>query len=364
MSYNSNPIYTAADFNEQFDLTDVSDTTPNFEGEKYIKENFVEQGLEPMRPVPSKGYDRLQQNRFASAQVPGAPPPETRPNTNRGRITTRKDDTVQDISIGLQDHDEAVMYYFNNVIKPSVIINGNRTNVPVIYGAPERWKSVQKDGYYRDKEGKIQVPLIMFKRDSVEKRRDLGNKLDGNNPQLHYIFQEQYTKRNQYDNFSVLQNMIPQREFHAVVVPDFVKLNYTCTIWCDYVAQMNKLIEMINFTSDSYWGDKERFKFNAKIDTFSNTTELQQGDNRIVKTDFGLVLQGYLVPDSINKELAKKPQKYFSKSTVVFNSELSVLPSVSTMTREQVRAATGAQNIQQAGTGLGYTQIGINNQIG
>ena len=35
----------------------------------------VEQGLEPMRPVPSKGYDKLQQNRFASAQVPGAPPP-------------------------------------------------------------------------------------------------------------------------------------------------------------------------------------------------------------------------------------------------------------------------------------------------
>ena len=38
---------------------------------------------------------------------------------------------------------------------------------------PERWKGVQQDGYYRDKEGKIQTPLIMFKRDSVEKRRDL-----------------------------------------------------------------------------------------------------------------------------------------------------------------------------------------------
>ena len=122
------------------------------------------------------------------------------------------------------------MYYFNNVIKPSVIINGNRTNVPVIYGAPERWKGVQKDGFYRDKEGKIQVPLIMFKRDSVEKRRDLGNKLDGNNPQLYYTFQEKYTKRNQYDNFSVLQNRQPQKEFHAVVVPDFIKLSYSCII--------------------------------------------------------------------------------------------------------------------------------------
>jgi hypothetical protein len=37
---------------------------------------------------------------------------------------------------------------------------------------------------------------------------------------------------------------------------------------------MNKIIEAINYASDSYWGDKERFKFNAKIDTFSNSVEV------------------------------------------------------------------------------------------
>jgi hypothetical protein len=328
--------------------------------------------IDPRSPLPNSRYQILKDNYTATPNsitdpqfptVDGVGKPETRPNTNRGTITSRKDDTVQDISIGLQDHDEAIMYYFNNVIKPSVIINDNRTNVPVVYGSPERWKGVQRDGYFRDKEGKLQTPLIMFKRDSVEKRRDLGNKIDGNNPQLHYTFQEKYTKRNQYDNFSVLQNRIPQREYHAVVVPDFIKLNYTCIIWCDYVAQMNKLIEMINYTSDSYWGDKERFKFNAKIDTYSNTTEIAQGNNRVVKTNFGLTLQGYLVPDSINKELSKKPQKYYSKSTVVFNGELSVTPSGAPITREQVRGATGVQNIQQTGTGTGYTQIGSTNII-
>ena len=319
--------------------------------------------INPRRPIPASGYDRLRENISSNIQIPSAPPPETRANINRATITSRIDDDVKDVSIGLQDHDEAIMYYFNKVIKPSVIINGNRTNVPIIYGAPERWKSVQKDGYYRDKEGKIQVPLIMFKRDNVEKRRDLANKIDANNPQLYYIFQERFTKRNQYDNFSVLQNRIPQKELHTVVVPDFVKLTYTCTIWCDYVAQMNKLIEMINYTSDSYWGDAEKFKFNAKIDTFSNTTELNQGDNRIVKTDFGLTLQGYLVPDSINKELTKKPQKFFTKSTVVFNSELVVAPSPNTLTREQVRAATGAQNISNIGEGIGYQTIGLDNII-
>ena len=329
--------------------------------------------IDPRRPIIKRGYSKLQDNYTATPnsatdpQFPtldGVRKPETRANINRGRITSRKDDKVRDVSIGLQDHDEAIMHYFNNVIKPSVIINSNRVNVPVIYGSPERWKSIQRDGFFRDKEGKLQSPVIMFKRDSVEKRRDLGNKLDGNNPQLYYTFQEQYTKKNQYDNFSVLQNRRPQREYHTVVVPDFIILNYTCIIFTAFIAQNNKLIEMINFTSDSYWGDKERFKFNAKIDTYTNTVELAQGSQRQIKTEFGLKLQGYLVPDSINKELAKKPQKFFSKSTVVFNGELSVTPSGAPATREQVREATGAQNIQQTGTGVGYQIIGRNNTIG
>ena len=317
--------------------------------------------IDPRRPIPTSGYDRLRNN--ITPTVAGTNPIDNRPNQNRGRITTRKDDTVQDVSIGLQDHDEAIMYYFNNVIKPSVIINGNRTNVPIIYGSPERWKGVQKDGYFRDKEGKLQTPIIMFKRDSVEKRRDLGNKLDANSPQLYYTFQEKYSKRNQYDNFNVLQNIIPQKEFHTVVIPDYVTLQYSCIIWTDYIAQMNKLIEMINYSSDSYWGDKEKFKFNARIDTYSNTTEVAQGENRVVKTNFGLTIQGYLIPDSLNKDLVKKPQKFFSKSRVVFNNELIVEPTGQPLTREQVRKAPVTTNINQIGTGVGYQILGESNQI-
>ena len=323
--------------------------------------------IDPRRPIPSSGYDRLRDNLssgFAEGfPVREFPNPDNRPSINKGRITTRKDDTVQDVSIGLQDHDEAIMYYFNNVIKPSVIINGNRTNVPIIYGSPERWKGVQKDGYFRDKEGKLQTPIIMFKRDSVEKRRDLGNKLDANSPQLYYTFQEKYSKRNQYDNFNVLQNIIPQKEFHTVVIPDYVTLQYSCIIWTDYIAQMNKLIEMINYSSDSYWGDKEKFKFNARIDTYSNTTEVAQGENRVVKTNFSLTIQGYLIPDSLNKDLVKKPQKFFSKSRVVFNNELIVEPTGQPLTREQVRGAPVTTNINQIGTGVGYQILGESNQI-
>jgi len=324
--------------------------------------------INPRRPIPSSGYNKLRQNLssgFAEGfPVENFPNDDNRANINRGTITSRKDDNVKDVSIGLVDHDEAVMYYFNEVINPSVISNGDNISVPVMYGAPERWKAVQQDGYFRDKEGKLQVPLIMFKRNSIGKRRDLGNKMDANNPQLYYTFQEKHNKRNQYDNFSALQNKKPSQQFHAVVIPDFITLDYTCTIWCDYISQMNKLIESINYSSDSYWGDKEKFQFNTKIDQFNNTTELTVGDNRIVKTTFGLKLQGYLVPDSINKELTQQPSKFFSKSEIKFNGELSVLPTEKPLTREEVRKALGTQNIDHLIDGLGLEDIVIDDGSG
>ena len=327
--------------------------------------------IDPRKPIPASGYDRLRTNMKANFRegfpvVKGSfPGPDNRPITGKGNETTRKDDTVKDMSIGLQDHDEAIMYYFDNVIKPSVMVNGNRTDVPLIYGSPERWKSVQQDGYYRDKEGKIQTPLIMYKRESVEKRRDLGNKLDANNPQLYYTFQEKYSKRNTYDNFSVLQGRKPQKEMYTVVVPDYVTLSYSCTIWTDFIAQMNKLIENINYTSDTYWGDTERFKFNAKIDTYNNTTEVNQGEDRIVKTDFGLTIQGYLIPDNLNKHIkGAEMRKAYSRSIVTFNQELSVESTGLARTREEVRKRSTIQNITQTGNGVGFQQIGLTNEIG
>ena len=328
--------------------------------------------INPRRPIPASGYDRLRTNLEANFKpnfpvIEGSfPGPDTRPSSNKGDHTSRKDDNVKNVSIGLQDHDESIMYYFNNVIKPSVIKNGNRTNVPIIYGSPERWKSVQKDGYYRDKEGKIQTPLIMYKRDSVEKRRDLGNKLDANTPQLFYTFAKPYSKKNVYDNFSVLQGRKPQQELYKIVVPDFVILQYTCTIWCDYVAQMNKLVEMINYSSDSYWGDKERFKFNARIDTYNNTTEISQGDNRIVKTNFGLTIQGYLIPDNVSKEIASGgTKKSYTKSRVVFNTEVIETPLLDIdRTREEIRGSNDVGiSIKAINGGIGYQIIGNSNQI-
>ena len=36
----------------------------------------------------------------------------------------------------------------------------------------------------------------MLKRESIEKRRDLGNKLDANNPHMFYTFEKKFSQEN------------------------------------------------------------------------------------------------------------------------------------------------------------------------
>ena len=249
---------------------------------------------------------------------------EARPNnpvlTDRAIQRTVRNDDIGDFTVGIKDIDESIVYYFDNVIKPSVIQKGIRKNVPVIYGNQERWKAVQKDGYYRDRNGKIQAPLIMFRRETLEKNRDLGNKLGAENPQNFYVFERKYTNKNHYDRLSILTNRTKTREYQGVVIPDYVTLTYSCVIFTDYIEQNNKLIEAINYASDSYWGDPEKFKFRAMIDNYTTTTDVSEGQDRVTRTSFTITLNGYIIPESINAQIQGN-RKFYSKSTLTFGIE-------------------------------------------
>jgi hypothetical protein len=199
--------------------------------------------------------------------------------------------------------------------------NNERLAGPIIYGSPERWKSSQKDGYLRDKQGKIMSPIIMFKRDNMEKVRSYGNKLDANTPHLYSSWKKVYNSKNAYDNFSVLTNRKPVEQFILNVIPDYVKLTYNCTIQTYYVSQLNKIIEAVNYASDSYWGNPERFKFKASIDSYATPLELVVGQDRIAKSNFTINLLGHIIPDAIQKEI-RSFKKYNSKAQIVIEAEM------------------------------------------
>jgi hypothetical protein len=239
---------------------------------------------------------------------------------NRSEQMSFKGDTSKPFTVGLQDIDESIMFYFQNVIRPFVYQNGTRIEVPIIYGSPEKWKSVQKDGYYKDKNGAIMAPLIMFRRDTIDKNRSLTNKLDSNSPNLYTSWKKSYNGKNSYSNFNVLTNRVPVDQFLVNVVPDYVTLTYSCTIQTYYMDQLNKIIEAINYASDSYWGDPERFKFKASIDSYSTAVEISDNSNRMVKGTFTIKLFGYVIPDTIQKDLTAI-KKYNSKSQVIIGLE-------------------------------------------
>ena len=87
------------------------------------------------------------------------------------------------------------------------------------------------------------------------------------------------------------------------------------------MSQLNKIIEACEYASDAYWGNPERFKFRAFIDSFTTATELVQNQDRLVKGTFGIRLRGYIIPDTIQKEL-NSLKKYNSKAKVTITNEV------------------------------------------
>ena len=239
---------------------------------------------------------------------------------NRGTDVSTKGDRVKDVSIGIVDIDTAIIKYIEEKIQPSAIQDSNRIKVPVMYGFPERWATIQEKGYLREYSGRMIAPVIVLKRDSLEANRNLGTKIDANKPQNLFAFESGYTKKNAYDNFSALTNRIPVKEFRLVVMPEYVTLKYSAVIFTNHLEQNNKIIEAFQYAANTYWGEQGRFQFRANINSFATSTEYSTGDDRTTRTNFEITLNGYIIPDTVNRDISY-PKKFLSKAQIIFNLE-------------------------------------------
>ena len=304
-------------------------------------------GIRRMKPIPKTQKEiskDLQPEPYDTQH--GNPNDAQYDPSNRGNQLSFRGDTVKPFNVGIQDIDESIMYYFENVIQPTVFQNGTTIPIPIIYGSPERMKSIQKDGYYRDKAGKIMAPLIMYKRNNIEKNYSIGNKLDANQPHNYAVAQKPYSKQNEYDNFNILNNRKPQKTYYAIIIPDYVTLTYQCSVYTYYVEQMNKIIESINYASDSYWGNPERFKFRARIDSYATNVTLNQGQERVVKSDFTIKMYGYIIPEVINKQL-NSIKKFNNKTKINFSVETTTDGKVFEQGASIPPFTSGSDNITQ-----------------
>ena len=249
------------------------------------------------------------------------PLPRKKRVLNRGYLFSRTKDDVKNPEVTLLDIDSAINHYFNFVIKPSVEDNGESVKVPLMYASPERWKSIQRDGFMRDKKDQIVTPVIVYKRTSVEKDDSLPqDKLDANNPNLFYTFEKKFSRENVYDNFSAQIGNFPAKEYYNVTFPDYVTLTYDFIIWTSYIEQMNKIVERIVYSDGAYWGDPDKMRFRTSVDSITDATEVSDSE-RLVRSNFTVTLKGYLLPKA-NFDHRSTTQKFISPKRVIFNADV------------------------------------------
>ena len=227
------------------------------------------------------------------------PLPRKKRVENRGyQYSRKKEDRTKKVSVTLKDIDSAIIYYLENVIKPSVEENGEHIKVPVLYGSVERWKAILRDGFLRDKKRQIITPVIVFKRSTININETIPqDKLDANNPHLFYPIEKKYSQINRYDNLTTQIGVVSQREYYNVSFPDYITLSYNFIIWTSFIEQMNRIVERINYSDGAYWGNPEKMRFRSIVDSFDDATEI--GDTeRLIRTNFNVTINGYLLTET------------------------------------------------------------------
>ena len=221
-------------------------------------------------------------------------------NVNFNRATQiKREGNELGKGVRLYDVDLAIAEHMIDTVVPSVEAFNEKIKVPVMYGNPERWASIQKNGYLRDKNGMLQIPLIMFKRNSISRDDTMPNTM---NRHVSYPTVTKFSKKHKYDRFSAMTDTTRPVQQYDIVMPDYVSISYEVMIWTDFTEHMNKIIEAFQYATDEYWGDKSGFKFRVKIDNFDNTTEVGEGTQRIVRTTFTMAVNAYLLPEKFDNE--------------------------------------------------------------
>ncbi len=229
-----------------------------------------------------------------------------------------KQDESKMLEISLLDVDTIIANYMEQHLIPKLEQNGNKINVPLVYGNAERWKSAQRDGYLKDKLGKIQLPIIMFKRNSIETNDSMRFLKD---QRVTYPTVKKYSQKHAYDRFSLLNPDFKRRfEAYDVRMPNYVTLTYEVMFWTGYTEHNNKIIEQFQYADGAYWGEDGKYKFRVVVGNFDNQQDVGAGSERIIRTTCTLTVNAYLLPKRFDNQ--PTTQKGFSIRKVVVTNEV------------------------------------------
>jgi len=237
---------------------------------------------------------------------------------NRAEQIRRDDDTVKTPAVTIYDCDFAILSYLQDIVKPTLIENGQMVDVPIMFASGEKWAQIQRRGFMRDEKGKLMTPLLSIRRSGVVERDALKSLAVNQNPDgMGLVHSNKFTKANRYDKFNVLQGTRPTKEFFVSPIPEYVDISYELMLWTQYTEQMNALVEDLVPLSGHAWGTT--WKFISFLQDVSFETVNAPGEDRLVRATIPLTTKGILLSES---ELRKSNlQKQFAIKKVTFKNE-------------------------------------------
>ena len=178
---------------------------------------------------------------------------------NRGYLYSRSGENIKNPEVTLIDIDSSILFYFENVIQPSIEENGENIKVPIMYASPERWSAIKNKGFLRDKKRQVITPVIVYRRTSVTKDAVPQDK------QIIHIrfilFKRNFHKK--INDVFTTNRVTTSEEYYNVMI-DYVTISYDFIIWTSYIEQTNSIVE--NLYIQMVNKDPEKMRFRSSID--------------------------------------------------------------------------------------------------
>lgn len=251
--------------------------------------------------------------------------------SDRSGDLRRDNDTVKVPSITLYTIDHSIFHHLNENWKPNVLENNGRIPVPVMFANGEKWSQIRQFGFLRDKDRKVQAPLITLRRLDVtsDDRFQLPINQSGQLPgQDTYKVVPYKTTSMQYDRTAGQYLSKTSQEYYMVVFPTYVRVNYEMIVWTDLQEQMNTLVQGLVPMSGHIWGDV--YQFRTQITSITHDNVNVPGENRLIKTTCNLQVDGYLRQEfeyqqsNIQKAHSLKRVEFLNETTDnIFTNEIS-----------------------------------------
>lgn len=193
------------------------------------------------------------------------------------------------LHVGIQKTDQVIMNYIKYVMKPTVYeYDGSLLQVPVVYNGAQRWVQVRQRSYLVDTNNNPLYPVISFSRTNTKTTGELLNINTGG----HVIqMQNRYSKDRPY---SEIDKVPYKRKYINIGFPRNMQFQYQFQMFTNNHEHMNQLIQLFLLHHRKWWIYDDHRVF-IKASDYSNTTQIQAGSQRLIKSTFSMQARATLL---------------------------------------------------------------------